>query len=293
MRYYLHDRISGSSSAFVNQASGLFCGSGKLAADVTETDTQIVLTDVQDVLEIQIGAAAMLGNEIVRVDAYDALTYTLTVGRGCADTVPAKHAFGSMLWFYQDYSVIDLAEYSEGVTLDVKLQPETSAGRLDLADAATDSILLASRAARPYPPGNFKIDGEAYPEYISGGGEHLFNWAHRDRLLQAEQLIDTTQGDIGAEPETTYSIEIYRQDTGALVASATDLTGTSWTWADSLGSYEGLLKVRLWAVRDGLDSWQAHEVTVRREPPTKRPITFDRSDITFDQSNITFDQTEY
>lgn len=299
LRYLLHSRVVGGGGAgsFANQGGGLFCGSGQLAADVREGDTQIVLTNMLDVVEVQIGAAAMLvsdaGYEIVRIDAFDPLTYTATIGRGCADTVPAKHALGATLWFYQDYSVNSFTEYSAGVSVDVKLQPQTRQGQLDLGDAATDTVLMAGRAARPYPPGNFKIDGTAYPEVMTGGGSHSFTWVHRDRLLQAEQLIDTTTGDIGPEPDTTYSIEVYRQDSNALVGGSSDITGTSWTWADNLGSYEGLLKVRLWAVRDGLDSWQAHEVTVRREPPTTRPITFDRSDITFDQSDITFDQTEY
>ena len=296
IRYLMHVRVAGAAD-FANQGGGLFCGNGQLAADVSETDTQIVLTNVQDVVEIQIGAAAMLvgdaGYEIVRVDAYDPLTSTLTVGRGCADTVPAKHAFGSMLWFYQDYSVNSFTEYSSGVALDVKLQPQTRQGQLDLGDAATDTVLVAGRAARPYPPGNFKIDGASYPVYISGSGQHTFSWAHRDRLLQAEQLIDTTQGDVGPEPETTYSIEVYRQDSGALVGSATDITGTSWTWTDNLGSYEGQLIIKLYSERDGYNSWQAHVVTVRRKPPTTRPLTVDRTDVTADQANITIDQMEY
>ena len=86
---------------------------------------------------------------------------------------------------------------------------------------------------------------------------------------------------------------LMRTYSGALVGSSTGITGTSWTWTDNLGSYEGLLKIRLWAVRDGLESYQAHEVTVRREPPATGPLTADRTDVTADQSDITVDQTEY
>lgn len=84
-------------------------------------------------------------------------------------------------------------------------------------------------------------------------GDVVVTWAHRDRLNQADQLIDTTLGSIGPEGGTTYSVRLLRADTSALLASQTGVSGTTATLTTT---YVGNVIVELWAVRDGMESWQ-------------------------------------
>jgi hypothetical protein len=84
-------------------------------------------------------------------------------------------------------------------------------------------------------------------------GEITVEWAHRDRVLQADQVVDETATDIGPEPSTTYSVRYYLDD--VLEETETGLTGTAAT-AYTFPA-DGLARIEVEAVRDGLTSWQA------------------------------------
>lgn len=77
-------------------------------------------------------------------------------------------------------------------------------------------------------------------------------WSHRDRTLQADQLIDTTSTSIGPEPGTTYTVRFYRG--GILRSTITGIATNQATWAPGAA---GVVRVEVEAVRNGLVSWQA------------------------------------
>lgn len=272
--YVIQTRVG--SAAYETRAEGDFCPSGLLLAVISAEPgpTIIQLTGTEGLGQVALGSAALLDDEIVRIDAIDLGTNTLTIGRGCIDTVPAAHAAGARLWFFDDFASADPTEYSPGVTVQARLLPHTSSGSLDPVLAPTDTLVMAQRQARPYPPGRLLINTVAYPASITG--TLVVAWAHRDRLLQADQLVDTTQGDIGPEAGTTYTIELYGE-TNALKRTVTGLTGTSYTWSTEAADSGTMdteeppqprlntsVRIRLWAVRSGLASHQVHDFTVER-----------------------------
>lgn len=262
--YTLTDRV-GSSGAFVTRENGDWCPSGLLVAAVAPTLTPVSVTlgSTTRLDEVVVGMAALLDDEIVRVDAVDHATGALTLGRGCADTVPAAHAVGARIWFYDGFEGVDETSYTAGVTLQARLLTNTSIGQLDPALAATDSLTLLGRQGRPYPPGQVKVGGSSYPASVTG--DVVLAWAHRDRVMQADQLIDASQGSIGPEAGTTYSARLLRADTQAVLTSQTGVTGTTTTLSTT---YEGGVIVEVWAARGGLESWQRwrHSI-VRSNPP--------------------------
>lgn len=77
-------------------------------------------------------------------------------------------------------------------------------------------------------------------------------WSHRDRLLQADQLIDTTATSIGPEIGTTYTARFYLN--GVLTQTIAGVAINQATWAPGAA---GVVRVEVDAVRDGLVSWQA------------------------------------
>ncbi|MDR2626296.1 MAG: phage tail protein, partial [Zoogloeaceae bacterium] len=218
--------------------NGTFCAVAQLSAAIdckAQTLTLIAPDDKTGLLiDFEEGGAALIDEEWLRIDAFarddsdpDNPVITLTVGRGCCDSVPAPHAVGAVLWFVEDGGGADLREYVSGQKVDAKLLTVTPGGTLDINDAPASSLTFAGRAGRPYPPGNFKINGQAYPETITGA--LTVSWAHRDRVTQADLLIDTAQGNIGPEADTTYRLQIWGDDDVKQLDDAT-LTGTSYTW---------------------------------------------------------------
>ena len=229
-----------------------FCPGGKLSAALDYLDTAAVLTDAQALDELQPGTAALIGSEIVRVDAVDVATSTLTIARGCADTVPAQHAAGTAVLCYDGWGGDDQTEYMSGVSVEAKLLTNTGAGQLSASVAPVQSVTFDSRAARPYPPGDVKLNGQRYPQEITGDLE--ITWAHRDRLLQADNLIDALQPSVGPEPGTTYAVELYDAASSTLLHSETGISTTTAVVPSTAFAYDNRLE--LYSVRDGLESLQ-------------------------------------
>ncbi len=215
-------------STWTDVAAGDWCPMATTAAAYGYLDTVIELATFGRADEIDVGMAALWDNEIVRVDAIDATAGTITIARGCADTVPATHAAGSRIWCWQGNTPADTTEYTAGETLHVKLLTDAPTARLDLQTATDMLVSFAGRASRPYPPGALKVNGIRYPSAIKGA--LALSWAHRDRLLQADQLVDTLQDNVGPEAGTTYTLRLYGE-AGTLLRTETGLTGTSYTWS--------------------------------------------------------------
>jgi len=196
------------------------------------------------------GTGALWGREIIRIVALDAETKQVTIARGCADTVPVLHLAGEIVYCFDGFAASDQQQYVDGETVSAKLLTLTASDILAPAAAPTLTVEMASRAARPYPPGALQINGAPYP--TDAFGELSISAAHRDRVLQADQLVDTTAGDIGPEPGVTYTARFYAD--GTLEHAESGLTEFPITYTPA-GDCE--LRIELEAVRDGLTSWQA------------------------------------
>lgn len=259
--YAIESRVG--SAAFAAVGKGDFSPTALLATAIGPAAGTVQLVDGNGLEQVAPGTAAMIGDELVRVDAINLATGILTFGRGCVDTVPAQqHAAGTRIWFTDDYLGENTTEYSTGVTVQVRLLPHTGSGSLAPELAPVDSLLFGGRQARPYPPGRLRINGAAWPTSVVG--DVALEWAHRDRLTQADQLIDTSMASIGPEAGVTYSARLLRADTNAVLASQTAIAGTTATLA---ATYEGQVIVELWSVRSGTESHQRQRWTFMRTNP--------------------------
>lgn len=247
-------------------ATGDFCPSAQIIDGIGHLNTAIKLTFVTDIAGFTPGSVGVIDDETVQLVSVDWMTGNAVIKRGCGDSVPAPHAAGARIWLYADSAAVDLAEYAAGVTVSAKVLPYSSGGWLDAALAPVDTLLMKQRQYRPYPPGNLLIGGVAYPAAVEG--DVVLAWAHRDRVLQADQVVDTTQANIGPEAGTTYSARLLRADTNAVLVSQTALTGTTTTLTTT---YVGAVIVELWSVRDGLESYQRHAWTVAHTVPPVGP----------------------
>ena len=256
LSYQLYTRTG--TDDYADSGSGEWTPTGTLQADIGPTATSITLTAASDLEQVGLGETAMLGSdeaaEIVRVDGIT--DSTITIARGCLDTVPRAWPAGTRFWGYDQYTASATTEYTDGEAVDVKALTRTASDLLDETLAPGDSVVMASRAARPYPPGKLRItdtvaSNVAYPSECIGA--LTVSWAHRDRLLQDDQVIDASEASIGPEAGTTYNVRFYLD--GVLDSTQTGISGTSST-SYAMPS-NGLGRVEVEAVRDGLTSWQA------------------------------------
>ena len=240
-----------------------------LAAAVSQAVTSTLTYHSEVDLDlVAVGSYAYLNDEVVALTALNTSAKTLTVSRGVLDSVPVAHAAGSRLWFADGFQGVDPTEYAVGETINARLLTVTGKGTLALASAPTDSLTMGRRQNRPYPPGNLKINGVAYPSVVQG--DLAVTWAHRDRLSQTASLIAQSAGNIGPESGVSYTLRIYGES-GSLRRTYSGLTGTSQTYtlaqdaADSgLGRPNAQLRLELEASRAGVTSAQKHSVSFER-----------------------------
>ncbi|WP_303749503.1 phage tail protein [Stenotrophomonas pigmentata] len=233
-----------------------WCPTALLVEAASRTDTAFTLAGESDLGQVEVGTAALLGAEIVRVDAIDPVAGTLTLGRGCADTVAIPHEAGQRIWFYDAWSGADTREYSDGETVSAKALTRTSSEMLALSEAPALTLEMQGRAGRPYPPAGVKLNGESYPTSV--GADLVFTWKHRDRVLQADTLVDVTAASIGPEPGTTYTVQLWNSDMSLLVAESAGVTGDTTTiQIEDINASPVIAKV--FSVRDGLGSFTSHQ----------------------------------
>lgn len=244
---------------YVDQGVADWCPSALVVEAGTIDPAQVAFTlaSPKDLDRVEVGTAALWGNELTRVDAIDFDALTVTLGRACGDTVIQAHAEGERIWFYDQWGASDQREYVAGEEVSAKMLTNTATQQLELVLATTVSVTMDQRAQRPYPPAGLLVNGELLPSAVIG--EIDLEWKHRDRLLQADQLVDDAAASIGPEPGTTYTVRWILN--GTLVETQAGIAGTTTTYAPAGG---GLLRIELEAVRDGLPSWQMHvrEITI-------------------------------
>jgi hypothetical protein len=241
-----------SGSGYTDSGSLDFCPTATALGAVSITATTIELENGIDLDDIEIGGWVQLDDEIMAVVSY--VAPTLTVKRGCLDTVPVAHAASSRLFFWDSISSTDEVRYVTSDIVDVKLCTVTGSGQLDVDLAVVDSLTLNNRAIRPYPPANVQINGAYYP--ASAELTISLSWVHRDRQQQTSSaLLGFLDAGVGPEAGTTYNARAYDNVSNALIASSLGVSGTSTTLSPP---YSCQLRIELEAVRDSYTSYQRH-----------------------------------
>lgn len=244
---------NGDGTGYNSIATLEFCPFCELTVAADKTQTVFQTTGGRDMDQVTIGQHGQIGGEIVRIDAVDTVANTVTVGRGALDTVPQAHAAGEAFFLWDLDSVNDPTEYVTGEMIDVKIQPVSGAGVVDLSLVTERTVVMDGRAWRPYAPGDFRVNGDSYEER-DYADELTLTWTHRNRLEQTGgTIVDHTMGDIGPEPGTTYRLQGYVD--GVLVHTEDDIAGTTTSWTPAAAG--ATVKVEIHSKRDGVYSWQA------------------------------------
>lgn len=205
INYLLQSQVSGADSINQNQCD--WTPSATLINDIEKLTTKFEIKMETD-YPITIGEGILIDNEFMRIDNFDVDKNILTVGRGCVDSLPEFHKAGATIRFYTSVLETDHIEYISGETVEVKLLTQTNSGRLHEDIAPVEKIIMSHRQIRPYLPGKIKINDVLYPDMIEQSDSYVVTFAHRDRILQGDRLIDCLSDNIGPEIGTVYIVEI-------------------------------------------------------------------------------------
>ncbi|HET7301626.1 MAG TPA: hypothetical protein VFJ01_13350 [Oleiagrimonas sp.] len=254
---------TGTGSSLADVDTGDFCATGTLTATLADEPgpSTITLTNTDRLDQVVVGSAVRIDDEVCRVDAIDPLTGSVTLGRGCADTVPAMHAATARAWFSDTYRGSDLTEYHTGDTVSAKLLTRTAEGVLDEASAPATSISIMARHVRPYPPQKVRINGDYAPSTVTGA--MTVAWARRNRGYIGKDLVDTNAADVAPQADVRESLAFYDANDNLLV-SRDDIDDSS---ADVVLDYTGGVTMVLGTINDDGDSWQQQTRTFDYTPP--------------------------
>lgn len=261
LAFQIHSRVG--TGEFKLRTNGDFVPYAELDADIGYTDTTIALASPIDLDLVASGDIAIIGTgqaaEWVQVLSVDVSAPSMVVSRGMLDTVPALHTAGATIFFDDARRSPEKVERATGEEVDFRLATIATGGTLGIGAATNLTATAARRQFRPFPPGNVKVNGTAYPATATDA--ITITWAHRDRLQQTADLVAQDDGNIGPEAGTSYSIELINDTTDVVLVTASGLTSTTWTSnVGQNGTYP--LRIKIWTMRGGVESWQRHDFVI-------------------------------
>lgn len=255
---------------YILRGSGYICPIAALLGSVTPGATSMFISSYtsQDGALPAANSIALINEEIILVTA--ATLDTLTIKRGVGDTIPQQHAAGSLIWFFDNNHIGgDRREYMATETIGLKVLMKTAGGAMQNENAPAKPLTFNSRFARPYPPGLVKMNANPFwyaEQRLETAGAINFNWAHRDRVTQADQRIDHSVASIGPEVGTSYVLRIYRAN-NTLLRTVSGLTGTSYnyTYSIAVGDFghspdDQPAYALLHSARGGYTAWQTYRM---------------------------------
>lgn len=242
------DRVSGFAPYARLQAS--------LAA--TTDPAVVVLTDINDLDRVMVGGAALVGSEICRVAAVNLGASTVTIDRGCADTLPMDHAALTTVWFPDGNLGGDLSPFTSSATVDGKALARTALGEVPEASTPTDTLAFFGRLAKPYPPAYMRVNDSEAPADLVGTVE--VTWRHRNKATQGSGLVAYREPSVAAALDVTYVVRMYDDLTDDLLAESIALPSTAAAY-DLHAEFDGQVRVTVTAYQGGQASWQAPEKT--------------------------------
>jgi hypothetical protein len=248
-----------------------FCPSATVAGDYSQVDTAFTYDTDIDMDLVSVGDAGYLVTdastyEMVSVTAVDSVARTISLARGILDTVPLVTPDNTRLFITEEYYGLDGEERVESETTYYKLLPRGPGGELPEADATGKSVVFNARGYRPYPPANVVVDSQS--AFSSGellSASFFVTWNSRSRLLQLAGYESWSAAvNYTLEVGTTFTVEIYHDDTEALLYTETGITGLT-SASITLAEGEYPVRVEVTAHRDGYDCLFPYIATFSRK----------------------------
>lgn len=178
-----------------------------IATAIGQTAAAVTCILAAPIKDVVVGDRAMIGSEIVRIDAIDLIANTVTIARGCIDTEPQSHAAGTKFLVYSGLTNAANRIFSIGQTANLKIITRTASDSLNPTTATVYTAQSSNRLSRPYPPANVKINATYFPEETDVTDGLVITWEHRNRLTQ--KVPSFIESSSTVEAGTTYNLKIF------------------------------------------------------------------------------------
>lgn len=250
-----------------------------LTADLPQAETSVISITSGAIGSLPIiGSFLLLGagndtsTEIVMVRGINGSNYT--VSRGMLDTVPRAWPVGTRALVIPASSPTgDTTVRSAGEEVDYRLKTITSEGRLAIYNAPLQQVTLSDRPHRPLRPANVRVGGVAFGTFDAAASSSVdVTWSIRNRIVEATQTPRWNATSASPESGQTTTVTVLRSSNRAVLATFSGLTGSSATIDRSSFATETSVIFRVSSARGGMESLQAHEITVTLSAMTDRLI---------------------
>lgn len=196
----------------------------------------------------------LLNDELMGFVSFNTETQVLTVKRGVLDTVPKKHSSGSLFVFDLPDVAFDATQYAQSEVIEAQVLTTTPSGIQEISASGTP-VEIQSRAIRPYPPANVKINGEYWPENVNGTAVVI--WADRNRLQQTGgEILGWFDNSVSVEHGVTYHYETINASDTVLSSGDNVASGVVLDVSD----FYPRATLKLWSKRDGYDCMSPVEI---------------------------------
>lgn len=252
------------SAAYTSRPNGDWAPYGKLSGNISKATQTLSLSNATDLDSIGLNTLAFLGtganSEIVQILSVNFEGPSLTVKRGCVDTVPSAWPMNTPVIVYELHSAQDEIEYVSGETISARFITNTATGVL-ASGIPVATVTLSQRQYRPYPPALVRFNNQQWPVEVFAS--MTITWAHRDRLIQADNILGQDDATLASpEPGTTYRVLGTRTSNNSVVFDQT-ISGTSFVYTPLV---QETLNVSIRSLRDGLESYQRQTHTIIVSP---------------------------
>lgn len=199
----------------------------------------------------------LLNDELMGFVNFNSETKVLTVKRGVLDTVPKKHSSGSLFVFDLPDVAFDSTQYTQSEIVRAQVSTTTPSG-IQESGVRVVPVEIQSRAIRPYPPANVKLNDSYYPETLIVTNDIVLAWVDRNRLQQTGgSILGFFDAGVTVESGATYSYELICE--GVVLDSMTGISTNTATILSSILIPNKPHTIKLWSSRDGYDSYQVFE----------------------------------
>lgn len=265
--YIMLSRVEGETD-YTETGEHYFTGTALLSSALDHSATTFTVEEILEFPEEDLtGSALLVGDELVRIESYDAETQTFTVARGVEDTWPSSHEEGVRIWLVDDDPASDARQYAESEIVEAKLLPRTFSDELFEEDAATISVEIEGRIARPLPPADVKVDATSIFSLTDEYLEPVLTWSGRNRITQADALIGYYEAAVAPEAGTTYTVRVYELESSVSPIGTHEGVTSGWQYTSALQTADGADSLgavwfELVAVRDSVESWRPRRFRV-------------------------------
>lgn len=257
-------------SDYTQATSGAFCPAASLVFTVGPDATTLQIAGLSEVStgDAKVGSALLVGEEVMQVTEIH--SDRILVKRGCADTIPVIQRASTPIFFLNGFVATDRIERIGAGSVSVKPLAKTSAGRVPLEYVTPKQVDFSHRMIRPYPPAQMRINGSPwYGSFTLTSAQPLvMTWVHRNRALQADQLLGQLDGGVALEAGASYEVRALKSD-GTVVRVSDIGSVNTWTYGvnDAVADFSltpaaetfvGYLTIG--TKREGWSSWRIYVI---------------------------------